>query len=264
MAFPTQPAEDPEWASGGTVTVPSGAKRILGWIFQEKPPFDFFNWYMFRVYEWIVFLRGYLNVDHDIVTGHHTVVYVQTRLDIEATAPARYVLGAGSQSSRDVEFDIGSTDKGGWGIIVGTRGTQFDYNLAGTPPNTANQGVSDTFTHSYNLDGLINGQDDVGAGDQWVLNRIRINRRVTTGAESVVIRVLSMARTGTAAVTVESTTTTTVTGATYATQTISPTINIDPSRRYWVEVICTAGAGAVAGDVGFAGVSVKFARLHLE
>lgn len=49
----TRPSELPRWAtSGATVTEPAEAKKDIGWITLEKPPFDFFNWLLLRGYEW--------------------------------------------------------------------------------------------------------------------------------------------------------------------------------------------------------------------
>jgi hypothetical protein len=51
-----RPSILPEWASGGTKTEPSSAKKALGWVFGERPPFDFFNWWQDLVSDWIVYL----------------------------------------------------------------------------------------------------------------------------------------------------------------------------------------------------------------
>ena len=52
---PTNPV--PTWASTGTVTVPSGAKKLIGWIANEIPPFGTFNWFWNRVGEWLTYLK---------------------------------------------------------------------------------------------------------------------------------------------------------------------------------------------------------------
>lgn len=53
-----RPSLFPEWASGGSGSVePSSAKKLLGWIV-EKPPYQFFNWWMNLVYLWLVQLAS--------------------------------------------------------------------------------------------------------------------------------------------------------------------------------------------------------------
>jgi len=44
MATYTKPPIVPEWAVTGTRTEPSAGKKNTGWIFEESPPYDFFNW----------------------------------------------------------------------------------------------------------------------------------------------------------------------------------------------------------------------------
>jgi hypothetical protein len=56
--LPIKPSQDPIWATvptAGDLTAPSGAKQILGWI-QEKPPLQYFNWWMNLVYQWQQYL----------------------------------------------------------------------------------------------------------------------------------------------------------------------------------------------------------------
>lgn len=54
MAF-TRPSALPVWATGGTITTPSGPKQALGWVV-EKPPLSFFNWFQNLVYQWLGYL----------------------------------------------------------------------------------------------------------------------------------------------------------------------------------------------------------------
>lgn len=56
----SQPSEQPEWASGGSavITDPSSGKKALGWAVSEKPPAQYFNWWMNLVYQWVQYLAG--------------------------------------------------------------------------------------------------------------------------------------------------------------------------------------------------------------
>ncbi len=52
----TKPVTVPRWADDGTpgqIVVPSSGKQDLGWIFEEEPPFSFFNWHQNLTGEWL-------------------------------------------------------------------------------------------------------------------------------------------------------------------------------------------------------------------
>lgn len=58
-----KPASLPEWASSGAgVTEPSAAKKALGWV-KEKVPYQWLNWWMALVYDWIAWLNGLTGAD---------------------------------------------------------------------------------------------------------------------------------------------------------------------------------------------------------
>lgn len=56
----TKPTKYPEWADGASAIVePSDVKKALGWVV-EKPPHQFFNWFMNLVWQWVTwFDQGY-------------------------------------------------------------------------------------------------------------------------------------------------------------------------------------------------------------
>ena len=51
------PTSDVQWATAGTKNDPGAGKRALGWIFQEVPPFDWFNWLDGEQGIWLDWLR---------------------------------------------------------------------------------------------------------------------------------------------------------------------------------------------------------------
>ena len=65
-----KPTNTPDWASttGGSQVEPSGAKKILGFTDQEKPPFQYFNWFWALISEWITYLNGQFTVS-ETTTG---------------------------------------------------------------------------------------------------------------------------------------------------------------------------------------------------
>jgi hypothetical protein len=61
MAKPTQL---PRWATGVSAVIapePTEGKKDLGWTVGEKPPRQYQNWWMRRVYEWCLYLDGLAN-----------------------------------------------------------------------------------------------------------------------------------------------------------------------------------------------------------
>lgn len=69
----SKPSKYPEWADGGTIVEPSGAKKSLGWIV-EKPPYQFFNWLFNLIYQWVEwFDQGYRPMTAVTASGNTNV-----------------------------------------------------------------------------------------------------------------------------------------------------------------------------------------------
>lgn len=59
-----KPTVLPEWNSDGTNrTTPSAGQQDTGWISGQKPPSSYFNWWMYYVYMWLLWLDGILTAD---------------------------------------------------------------------------------------------------------------------------------------------------------------------------------------------------------
>lgn len=56
MTIKLKPDKLPLWATTGTITEPLYAKKLTGWLFEEAPPFDYFNWIHNLTYQWLDFL----------------------------------------------------------------------------------------------------------------------------------------------------------------------------------------------------------------
>jgi len=50
-----KPTSKPDWTDGDAAKVqePSAAKKLLGWVSLERPPFEFMNFLFFNIDEWI-------------------------------------------------------------------------------------------------------------------------------------------------------------------------------------------------------------------
>ena len=59
----------PKWADGAaSYTIePSAAKKLLGWLASEKPPFQWMNWLFLKIKEWIDFGEYYRDVIYSIL-----------------------------------------------------------------------------------------------------------------------------------------------------------------------------------------------------
>lgn len=51
-----KPTNVPTWADSGTIVEPSSGKKATGWIFEEKPPHEYFNWWQNLLGTWIQWL----------------------------------------------------------------------------------------------------------------------------------------------------------------------------------------------------------------
>lgn len=59
----------PKWIPGAEaarITDPGEAKRALGYVYQEKPPFQYFNWGLYNFSQWILGMQGSF---FDIIVG---------------------------------------------------------------------------------------------------------------------------------------------------------------------------------------------------
>lgn len=59
MALP-KPSTNIDWTDGDAAKVvePSAAKKLLGWVALERPPFEFMNFLFFNTDEWIKYLES--------------------------------------------------------------------------------------------------------------------------------------------------------------------------------------------------------------
>jgi hypothetical protein len=64
MPKPTQTADWANAASGGDVTPPSSGKINTGWVGNESPAHNFFNWWMNKADLWIDWLNAYESTAH--------------------------------------------------------------------------------------------------------------------------------------------------------------------------------------------------------
>jgi hypothetical protein len=67
-----KPTTLPRWASDVTaaITEPNEGQKNTGWVTAQRPPHQYFNWWMRLVYFWIQWLDGFLNEAHTWAAKH--------------------------------------------------------------------------------------------------------------------------------------------------------------------------------------------------
>lgn len=72
MPILPKPSSHIDWTDGDVSKVeePSAAKKLLGWVASERPPFKFFNWLFFTIDEWTKYLESVT----DVTVGQKEVV----------------------------------------------------------------------------------------------------------------------------------------------------------------------------------------------
>jgi len=130
--MPTKPTSVPDWATGpgALITEPDSSKKENGFLFEERPAVDYFNWLIYNLGNWINWLAGRFNE----TTGHmHT----------GATDDAPPITNTGIHS------DYGIVPKGGIISYFGSM-NYFDSNGIGIPYNGSNRTVGWALCNGYN------------------------------------------------------------------------------------------------------------------
>lgn len=116
MALP-KPTTNSDWTDGAAskVVEPSAAKKLLGWVALERPPFEFFNFLFFNTDEWIKYLESItdetVNARQVIVNaaGNGQFLTLQAAHDDAGTIPGTKILVT-SDLSVDATVNISKND----------------------------------------------------------------------------------------------------------------------------------------------------------
>jgi hypothetical protein len=116
-----KPSSLPRWANvGGAIVEPSPGKKDVGWVPPERPGAQYFNWLLNLIYQWIVWLDGFLAEAHTW-TGAATF---QNGVTLNT---------AGTLSTtRNINCNSGADIVGSSGSVINT----FDSVTAGTLEGT--------------------------------------------------------------------------------------------------------------------------------
>lgn len=160
------PSQLPTWNTGGANRVdPSAGKKILGWVVAEPVDSSFFNWWMWTVYQWCLYLQGITSEALTWTVGQLfndgiTVVRATTGNAVTGTAGSGAAnagvkgIGAAGTASTGV-YGLSTTSATGIGVVgsgkaygvsgdadftggVGTYGRGFAFGVDGIGSGTTN------------------------------------------------------------------------------------------------------------------------------
>lgn len=125
-----KPVNYPGWTvSGGSAIEPDGAKKLLGWIKGEQPPFQFMNWLQQTFSAWMAFLGGTTRWDFVITSDADEQDYA----DLAAYLADSPSSGDKVLIKEDQTFSVGTIIPAGIHLHF-EKGTKliFDTAIAGT------------------------------------------------------------------------------------------------------------------------------------
>lgn len=112
MTRPTDPI--PEWATGpdAQIDTPAGGEVANGWRPGDKPPASYINWFWRRASEWLAYIVGAFETEHNADGSHGAITAgsVQSETAIAANPSDGFLYSPGES---DFEISI-SPFLGGW------------------------------------------------------------------------------------------------------------------------------------------------------
>jgi hypothetical protein len=208
------PTDLPRWAEtgGGTpssdITEPTSGEKDSGWTVGQKPPAQYFNWWMWLVYKWISWLQSRETVTHVDASEMHLPsdsvaankvwavderhCIVGSRTDIETIVFAHPKVPPGATIT-GLKVFAANSDAGSENLAVAVSNRVYDS-------GSSTDGYTDTVMESGGALSVPNGGAfawrtvTLGAGPYEVgedgLILIAIKLPVTTSASNVQIKAL--------------------------------------------------------------------------
>ena len=97
--MPAKPSELGRWAdvTPGAIASPPGSKKDTGWVAQEKPPYQWFNWTFNTAYLWHVYLRDRVDQQqHTFMRSDAAVTWNGSTLTF--TQPIEFIFREGANT----------------------------------------------------------------------------------------------------------------------------------------------------------------------
>lgn len=115
-----KPVTDPRWIATGEIAAPSTPKQDAGFAVGERPPSQYFNWFMNLVYQWCLYLKNFgdhAQVFTEQVTLNNTVFVQQwNKLTYE---------------EREKTVQLKHTDASSTGVVFNTTEYSYEVTSAG-------------------------------------------------------------------------------------------------------------------------------------
>lgn len=166
-----KPVTDPRWIATGKIATPSTPKQNAGFDVGERPPSQYFNWFMNLVYQWQQYLKNFgdhdqvftetVEVDHENMientirvgvcldtakpvdisgtganTGPNGIEFYGTGSDITVTIPLPSVVGYNLKNVKFWGFGLSGVNSTDWAFTVKKigPGTSSDIATDSTAP----------------------------------------------------------------------------------------------------------------------------------
>ncbi len=127
MTAASKPSVVPTWGSSAGADAPPSGKADLGWIANERPPFNFLNWLHKTAGEWMAYLR-------DFEGNAHTFTKPQTfEGDAADDSPAQVFDGSITTRKLEMEYGGGPSDKVRFYRMASDGSLEITYNAKWRP-----------------------------------------------------------------------------------------------------------------------------------
>jgi len=246
MSAPTRPTYPADWGTSGSAvnTEPPDANRQLGWVYRQKPPYDWMNW-LFRKWDAYVAFFNYYAFP---------------------TAAVGYPYDVADGAQTYVEYNL-SPFCGGWSQVAAVGGTPVTaitlYDATGTPPfiefdHTIGGGVIIRYSLGP-LFGTLAGE--VGCAGDPLITAIQILVTGNMTAGTGTLRLMSYKRDGTGGATVVAFQAFANTVGYAPVASISTNISSDHTLQYYLEMQAAPTADA---DIKICSVKVRLLKQRVE
>lgn len=241
----------PEWATTPTEAIipPSLGAAQAGYVYSDKPPSTWVNWFQNLVYKWIKYIKYDIDTGRDVTYGYR------------------------HDGSRLVRFNLGSPCVPGDSAFF-VSGTALALNGTSSAPGVP---VGTFHTRPGDLNSVIvfcqvprieEGPDDqtFGAGTHWVLTELGWHGVRAAAATTVKVQVWRQRRDNASAPTADAQQgvdfDVASTAGALARETKAVSINIDPAYRYYLKV--TLDAAVSAAEIEWHNLECRFQKKRVE
>lgn len=94
-----KPPATPRWANvGGLIVEPSAGKKDVGWLADDEPPAEYFNWYQNLAWQWLEYLKDGALIGNHSISG---TLAIGGTLDVDGSTALQDFVAASGQVGGD-------------------------------------------------------------------------------------------------------------------------------------------------------------------